>query len=247
MANIISKGYSIASQVYGGLKTVDNFIGQYGPKEKIGKRKSIDGFVSNQLNKDLARKAHFRVRITPPSKLTKDLGWGPHDVNDKISMMCMETVFPDISSESTQGVIGTDNEYSIANNLNYATWDTTFLCDTEHTQRRFFEDWMKMTYVKNNLRIGGSPNYYDNYIGSAEVFQLKHNFVDDAGFGPEADWTYKMSLKEVYPITVNTMDAGWDSSSDFHKLTIIWHFKSYDIEMPSVPQKMQESQLSTLT
>ena len=231
MANIISKGYSIASQVYGGLKTVDNFIGQYGPKTEIGKRKSIDGFVSNQLQKDLARKAHFRVRITPPAGL-KSVALGAHKVNDVISMMCSETVFPDISSEATQGVIGTDNEYAIVNNLNYATWDTTFLCDTEHTQRRFFEDWLKMSYVKNNLRVGGSPNYYDNYIGSAEVFQLKHNFLDDAGVGEGDDWTYKMSLKEVYPTSVNQMDASWDSSSDFHKLVIIWNFKSYDIEVP---------------
>ena len=197
----------------------------------IGVRKSIDNFVSNQLRRDLARKAHFRVRIQPPTG-------GTHWSEDTINMMCSETVFPDMSADQTGATIGTDNEYSIVNNLNYSSVDATFLCDTKHTQRQFFESWMKLTYIKNNLLVGGSPTYYNDYIGSMDITQLKHNFMEDENpnMRPQTavkdDWTLTWRLHEVYPVSVGTMDVSWDSASEVHKLTVSFHFKSYDLISP---------------
>jgi hypothetical protein len=245
MSNIISKGYSIASQVYGGITTINNFLGQYGPKKEIGKRKSIDGFVANQLQKDLARKAHFRVRIHPPNILSED-GWDVHKVNDRISMMASSTSFPDVAAVPLENSIGTDYEHSIVNGLNYATFDMTFLCDVEMTQRMFFEKWINSTYIKNSHNVGGSPTYYNNYIGSVEIYQLKHNFLDDAGVSEEEDWTYMNKFMDVYPASIAAMEASWDAG-DFHVVSVTFNFKNYEVETPLHPQKMQESQLSTLT
>jgi len=231
MANKISKGYSIASQVYGGLTSIDNFIGQYGPKTEIGKRKSIDGFVSNQLQKDLARKAHFRVRVHPPNVLIED-GWDGHRVNDRIGMMAESTTFPDMSTATSgETKIGTDNEYEIVTNLNYASFTMTFLCDTEMTQRKFFEKWINSTYIKDSLTVGGSPTYYNTYIGDVEIFQLKHNFLDDAGVGEDKDWTYMNRFLQVYPSSISAMDVSWDSA-DVQKVEVNFNFKSYEVLIP---------------
>jgi hypothetical protein len=201
----------------------------------LGGRKSIEAFRAKQLHLDLARKAHFRFRIQPPWGLSLS----GHQTEDTISMMCTETQFPDISA-STAGEtsIGTDNEYQIVTKLNYGSIDATFLCDTKHTQRIFFESWMKKMWPKNSLRIGGSPEYYDNYIGSIDVFQLKHNFMEDdySNMKPTSavtdDWTLGFRLHEVYPMNVNQLEVSWDSSNEVHKLTVSFHFKSYDLLVP---------------
>ena len=198
----------------------------------IGQRKSIDNFVSNQLHLDLARKAHFRFRIRPPNGLN-------HQIEDTINMMCTETYFPDVSTVSAgETTIGTDNEYQIVTKLNYGTMDSTFLCDTKHTQRRFFQGWMDLMWPKDSLRVGGSPEYYDRYIGSIDMFQLKHNFMEDdySNMEPTSavtnDWTIGFRLHEVYPMTVNQMEVSHGSSSEVHKLQVIFNYKSYDTIVP---------------
>ena len=239
----LAKGYRIANQVYGGYESVKNIINQFGPKEKIGERKSINNFMANQLGKDLARKAHFRVKITPPIELSRLYG-GPTLVNDTMSMMASGIFIPDRSVDVIQKVMPNMADYKIANDLDYNVVTINFYCDSQMTQRSFMEDWVNMVHPYNNG--SGQPGYYDNYIGTTEIYQLKHSFVDDAGIGPEADWTYKSILHECYPSKLFEIDYAWDSN-EFIKFGMTMVFRYIESEPPLKPQKMQQSQLSTLT
>lgn len=226
----LAKGYSIANQVYGGYQSAKNIINQFGPKEKIGERKSINSFMAEQLGHDLARKAHFRIKIAPPPTMLNK--YTPHEVNDKISMMASGIFIPDRTIDVIQKVMPNMADFNIANDLNYNVVTINFYCNTEMFQRTFMEDWINLVHPYNDG--DGQPGYYDDYTGTTEIYQLKHSFVDDMGIPPEKDWTYKTTLHECYPSKLFEIDYAWDSN-EFIKfgMTMIFRYLETDTEHKS--------------
>lgn len=217
--NLLTKGYSDGPVIYGS------------GAPPIGRRKSVDKFVSNQLGKkDLARSAHFRFRIEPP--VGPNLG--VHELEDNINMMCESTVFPDITSVGIDGKVGSAYEYQIVNFRNYASIEATFLCHTDLFQKKFFERWMDLTFDHRS----GQPRYYNEYKGTMYIYQLKHNFIDDLpGIDESNDWTYCVKLHDVYPNNISTMPVSWGDSNTIQKITVTFHFRYYNSSQhPTIPK-----------
>lgn len=183
------------------------------------KNKSIDTFVTKLRQKDLARPAHFKFRFAPLFRNTL--------LNDRIqdvNFLCDSTSFPDMSVEAKEGKVGTDWPYSIATGLNYAQFSAGFLCQGDMMQRVFFEDWMKLIYDGPT----GQAHYYNDYVTSVEIFQLKHNFIDGMNnISPDDQWVYKVKLNNVYPVTLNLQELNWGNSNQYHKLEVTFHFTDY--------------------
>jgi hypothetical protein len=65
------------------------------------------------------------------------------------------------------------------------------------------------------------------------MFQLKHT-LDYKDLNEETDWTYKVSITDVYPISVSMSDADWGNSNGTHKLSVKFHYTKWKGALPPI-------------
>tara|TARA_Y100001949_G_scaffold175913_1_gene187072 strand:- start:1056 stop:2000 length:945 start_codon:yes stop_codon:yes gene_type:complete len=136
-----------------------------------------------------------------------------------MSMMCSKVTMPsrDINTQ-THLTYGPAREmpyaYSFSRNI-----ELTFYGDKFLRQRQFFENWQKkiFDYKSHNMR------YYDDYIGSVDIFQLGQ-------FESENDRdrvTYAVRLFEVYPQTIGSMDYTYGDNDKQVDIPITLNFRRW--------------------
>jgi hypothetical protein len=231
--SILTQGYSIGSQVYGGIETLGNLYDQFfGQKEELGRRGKLDEFVSNTHVWGFARSSHFRFRILPSGTSSS----GSANFNSKftprdlgiVNMLCDSTTLPDVASIPLTTSVGTDFPYDIVKDLAYASQSASFYVSEDMFQKKFFDDWMELTYNKTK----GQPYYYNDYSTTIEIYQLKHT-LDDSVLTGDNDWTYKVKLYNAYPKAVAPLTMDWSSANALQKLSVTFHYTHWDSEINS--------------
>jgi len=231
--SILTQGYSIGSQVYGGIETLGNLYNQFfGQKEELGRRGKLDEFVSNTHVWGFARSAHFRFRILPSGTSSG----GSVDFNSKftprdlgiVNMLCDSTSLPDVASIPLTASVATDFPYDIVKDFAYATQSASFYVAEDMFQKKFFDNWMEITYHKS----AGQPYYYNDYSTTIEIYQLKHT-LDDSLLTGDNDWTYKTTLYGAYPKAIAPMTMDWSSANALQKLSVTFHYTHWDSEINS--------------
>ena len=104
----------------------------------------------------------------------------------------------------------------------YAALQATFLCNADMSEKRFFEMWMKNIYNPLNHNL----NYYNNYIGELDIFQMgkgsntviPFNFLAFTG-AKEEKTSYGVSVKEVWPKSISPQDLN-QASSEIQRVTV---------------------------
>jgi hypothetical protein len=231
--SILTQGYSIGSQVYGGIETLGNIYEQFfGEKEELGRRGKLDEFVSNTGVWDFARSSHFRFRILPSGALASGIAsfnkeFTPKDLG-VINMLCDSTTLPDIASIPITGKVSSEFSYDITKDLAYASQSASFYVAEDMFQKKFFDNWMELTYHKPS----GQPYYYNNYTTTLEIYQLKRT-LDDSVLTGDNDWTYKVKLHNVYPKAIAPMTLDWSSSNALQKMSVTFHYTHWDSEINS--------------
>ena len=179
----------------------------------VNQRTSIGRFIS-EINKGegVARSNRFLVRMFPPRDVTtadevgidyagfdKDSILNSDDMKRNIELMCTSAVLPhrDVLTENfvTYGP-GRKMPYAYGYGSNI---ECMFMGDKFLRQRAFFETWQgKMHSLKSH-----NLEYYDNYIGTMEIYQLGHYRETDTE-SPDDNYriTYGVRLHEVYPETI---------------------------------------------
>ena len=230
---ILTKGYSIGSQVYGGIETLGNLYEQFfAVKDELGRRGKLDEFVSSTNSKDFARSAHFRFRILPGGAKLNSTGkfnetFSMADLSE-INMLCDSTTLPDVASIPISASVATDFPYEITKDFAYATQSATFYVSEDMFQKKFFDDWMDLTYHKS----AGQAHYYDDYSTTMEIYQLKRT-LDNKNLNTENDWTYKTTLYGVYPKSVAPMTLDWSSANALQKVSVTFHYTHWDSKINS--------------
>ena len=179
----------------------------------VNQRTSIGRFIS-EINKGegVARANRFLVRLFPPRDVTtadeagadfagfdRDSILNSDDMKRNIELMCTSAKLPhrDVLTENFV-------TYGPGRKMPYAygygsSIECMFMGDKFLRQRAFFETWQgKMHSLKtHNLQ------YYDNYIGSMEIYQLGQYRETDREY-PDDNYrvTYGVRLHEVYPETI---------------------------------------------
>ena len=179
-------------------------------QEFIGSMNRAGGF---------ARASRYEVVITPPTNLAHlasimnetvvvdggagqtSTGYSPANPNainmqqmskmigQQVNLHCDSIAIPghNLSAQSVQH--GSAPAREMVQSHDYAgTIDASFYLDSHLRERHFFEMWMKMAVNINTHKA----NYYDDYIGSLEIYQLDMN----------DDITYGIKATEVYPTTI---------------------------------------------
>jgi len=225
--SILTKGYSIGSQVYGGIESLGNLYDQFfGAKEELGRRAKLDEFITNSTF-DFSRTSHFRLKILPASINTSGTGTFNNTFASNalhgVSMLCDSTTLPDVATIPLSGAVASDFSYEVVKNVAYATQSASFYVHEDMFQKKFFDDWIELTYHKSK----GQPHYYNNYVTDIEIYQLKRT-LDSSKLTEDTDWTYKTKLYNVYPKSIAPMTLDWGTANQLQKISVTFHYTHWD-------------------
>jgi hypothetical protein len=147
---------------------------------------------------------------------------------EKINMLCDTADWLDIAVEGIEQQVNLDRPFSISKNTVFGEFNATFYVHSDMFQKKFFDDWINIVVLEN-----GQVNYFKDYVTTVEMFQLKHT-LDYKNLNEETDWTYKVSITDVYPISVSMSDADWGNSNGTHKLSVKFHYTKWKGALPPI-------------
>ena len=200
----------------GGTGTINRFIAQVNQGE---------GF---------SRTNRFIVRINPPAREfidEFDMTPGNNDLEsltmiENIDMMCNSVVLPSRDINTANHLMyGPSREmpfaYAYSKSVEISVWADKFF-----RQRMFFENWQKKIM---NIKTH-HMNYYDNYVGSMDIFQLGQFDIEQQNKSYQVDnasVTYAVRLHEVYPQTIGSINYNSGTSNEIVNLPITLNFRNW--------------------
>ena len=190
----------------------------------------IQEFVAS-MNKanGFARTSKYAVVITPPSSLkalmfesnvTTERIHGPtmmpweKQVGKQINLHCNSVSMPghDMQAQDVQHGSAPGRQMVQSHDYN-GTIAASFYLDSHLSERHFFEKWQSMAVDKNTHKA----EYYDNYIGTMEIFQL-----DGAN-----QITYGIKAIEVYPTTIAGIEYAYASANQIALQSVNFQYRQW--------------------
>ena len=182
---------------------------------------SLNAFLSHNASRDGYAKANrYEVVILLPSGVTSGDFQGAGEAAmatnvlsrlggetaRRISFRCDSISIPgrNLRTQMNGNIYGPPHE--IVQGQTFAPVEATFYCGSDLAERYFFEDWQKITYNPDTYNI----NYYKEYVGSVEIYQL--NEQDERPYG--------CKLEEVFPKTVAALAYSHGSNNQIQKVSV---------------------------
>jgi len=205
----------------------------------------LQNFIASMNKaKGFARTSKYAVVITPPTNLeqlaslrntttvTEGAGRrrtfdsGPSNPNAntmqdlskqigrQVNLHCSSVSLPGHDLQAQDQQHGSAPGRQIVQSHDYnGTISATFYLDIHLKERHFFEAWQKMA-VNNNTH---KANYYDDYIGSMEIFQLDGN----------GKITYGIKATEVYPTTIAGIEYAYANSNQIATQAVSFQYRQW--------------------
>tara|TARA_Y200000002_G_scaffold121461_1_gene99689 strand:+ start:19 stop:756 length:738 start_codon:yes stop_codon:yes gene_type:complete len=198
---------------------------------------SLNAFLQHNASRDGYAKANrYEVIILLPSGVTRgasqDAGSSAMSSNvlsrlqgetaRRISFRCDTISIPgrNLRTQMNGNIYGPPHE--IVQGQTFAPVEATFYCGSDLAERYFFEEWQKITYNPDTYNI----NYYKEYVGSVEIYQLNE----------QDERTYGCKLEEVFPKTVAAQAYGHGNSNQIQKVSVEFAYR-YWRNIATEPQK----------
>ena len=155
-----------------------------------------------------ARTSKYKVRITPPAKLQDK------EVFKQIDLHCNSISMPghDMQAQDVQHGSAPGRQMVQSHDYN-GTIAASFYLDSHMRERHFFEQWQKMAVNTNTHKA----NYYDDYIGTMEIFQL-----DGQG-----EITYGIKATEVYPSTIGGIEYAYANTNQIATQAVQFQYRQW--------------------
>jgi hypothetical protein len=189
-------------------------------------------------SKGFARLSRYAVVITPPSNLNRlidraqsekppnititdeqernmdQLKAMSSNLGQQLSLHCNSISMPGHDLQAQDMQHGSAPGRQIVQSHDYAGFiDASFYLDSYLRERHFFEQWQQMA-VSNTTH---KANYYDDYIGTMEIFQLDAN----------GEITYGIKAVEVYPATIGGIEYSYDSSNTVALQSVKFQYRQW--------------------
>ena len=193
----------------------------------------LDGFAYGVLNEILAtfrsqdgyaRPTKYEVIITPPTgyrgtggtdKSTNKFGELLREKGTslvrKVSMETSQVSFPGMTLESQEDTNIYGPVRKIVTGQTFAEISTSVRVSTDFRERNFFDDWQRIAANRADFSVG----YYDDYVGTMQIFQLDQN--DRRRHGVE--------LVECYPSTVGELQADYGNLNSIYLMPVTWSYR----------------------
>ena len=165
------------------------------------------------------------TRIVSPSELTSST------MVRTVNAMCSKAEFPSRDIESTEHVTYGPQRRMPTSYTFPGKIEMSFYGDKYLRQRSFFENWQKSIFDVDSHNM----NYYDNYIGSIDIYQLGNSVIENEAGGEQkvgklktaTQITYAVRLFEVYPETIGTASLEYTTSTAVHNLPITFAYRNW--------------------
>jgi len=197
--------------------------------------KPLQEFITSMSKaKGFARTSKYAVVITPPTNLERlvsaaaasdtisfssennllDMQSMSTHIGRQVNLHCNSVSLPghDLQAQDVQH--GSAPGRQMVTSHDYAgTIAASFYLDSHLRERHFFEKWQRMAVNTNTHKA----NYYDDYIGSMEIFQLDGN----------GEITYGIKATEVYPTTLAGIEYAYANTNQIATQAVQFQYRQW--------------------
>ena len=161
-----------------------------------------------------ARASKYAVVITPPAALSGSFLDLNREVGQQVNLHCNSVSMPghDLQAQDVQHGSAPGRQIVQSHDYN-GTIAASFYLDSHLSERHFFEKWQSMAVNKATHKA----EYYDDYIGSMEIYQL-----DGAG-----KITYGIKAIEVYPTTIAGIEYAYASANQIALQSVNFQYRQW--------------------
>ena len=161
-----------------------------------------------------SRPSRYEVLIIPPRGSNNNPTSGDISNNKTIretSLACENISFPgrNIDTTTDTNIYGPTRE--IASGFSYAEVSATFRCSSDMKEKLYFETWQKQSFNTQTW----SMQYYEDYIGAVQIFQLDEN----------NNRKYGVELVEAFPKTIGAMTLDYSNGNEINKLPVTFSYR----------------------
>ena len=161
-----------------------------------------------------SRPSRYEVLIIPPRGSNNNPTSGDISNNKTIretSLACESISFPgrNIDTTTDTNIYGPTRE--IASGFSFAEVSATFRCSSDMKEKLYFETWQKQSFNTQTW----SMQYYEDYIGAVQIFQLDEN----------NNRKYGVELVEAFPKTIGAMTLDYSNGSEINKLPVTFSYR----------------------
>ena len=227
-------------------KSLDNVDADPRLRQRANTENTIGRFRAMMARAEgYARTARFAVRIFLPANLGAMIAPGPphlsgasgvnnlkggakamalqqlsSQMGQQVNLHCDSISMPGHDLQAQEVQHGSSPARSIVQSHAFAgNISASFYADKYLRERHFFEAWQKMAVDM----VTHKANYYDNYVGKMQIFQL--GSLD--GEGDRDVPTYGIEAIEVYPTTIGAVDYSYANSNQIAKISVAFAYKQW--------------------
>ena len=155
--------------------------------------------------------SHYEVMIFPPALHPATQG-----EKRSISMRCESVAMPGMNLASSPDANMYAVQQEVVDGVTFSgSTNMVFTTSQNFSERKFFEQWQGLAWNRRSWNIG----YYDDYVGSAEIYLLDRSHKKVFG----------VKLFDVFPKEINGTDLSYAPASGAGlKLTVQMQYKYWD-------------------
>ena len=136
------------------------------------------------------------------------------DVGESLTLLCDTVTMPGFDLQTHGVQYASEPKVDVVQTHGFASnVAATFYLSTDLRERHFFEQWQKMAVSKTTHKA----NYYDDYIGEMEIFQLDGN----------GEITYGIKATEVYPTTIAGIEYAYANTNQIAIQSVNFQYRQW--------------------
>ena len=164
-----------------------------------------------------ARPSRYEVILHPPAGTNANITssqiqeFKGDDTVRQTSLACENISFPGRNIDTTEDTNIYGPTRQIATGFSYAEVSATFRCSSDMKEKLYFETWQKQSFNTQTW----SMQYYEDYIGAVQIFQLDEN----------NNRKYGVELVEAFPKTIGAMTLDYSNGNEINKLPVTFSYR----------------------
>ena len=183
------------------------------------KQPGIQNFIASMSQaKGFARTSKYAVVISPPAQLRQESAeFGENflsNTNRQVNLHCNSVSMPGHDLQAQDMQHGSAPGRQIVTSHDYAgTIAASFYLDSHLRERHFFEQWQRSAVNTQTHKA----NYYDDYIGTMEIYQLDG----------DGEITYGIKATEVYPSTIAGIEYAYANTNQIAIQAVQFQYRQW--------------------
>ena len=215
----------------------------------------IDNFRASVAKaKGFARPSKFAVRINPPNTFRSVPGYTANgeeiftenvefvksrralmemnnSMRGQINLFCSSIEMPGHDLQTQQIQHGSAPVRDMVTSHAFEGMITaSFYLSEDLKERHFFEQWQRMAVNVESHKA----NFYDDYIGSMEIFQLSNGLDSGLPFPTFIDKIFDVDMaeygivaSEVYPATISGIEYSYDNGNQIATMAVGFNYREW--------------------